>query len=131
MKPFTTSILAALAGAVLVAGCAVTPVAGPYGYGYDRYDYYNRPYYHDYGYYDTWPGYYYGGPAVYGSFRFGARDHDRHWDGGSWRHDSLTSQGDQSRSRALRSPRSSMGSSHASTRARVTRHVPRHDSDKS
>jgi hypothetical protein len=129
MKPFTTSILAGLAGAALVAGCVVTPVAGSYGYGYDRYDY-DRPYYHDYGYYDSWPGYY-GGPAVYGSFRFG--NHDHHWGGGSWQHNSLTSQSDRSRPHAARS-HNARGSSHngtPGTRARAIRHAQRPESDRS
>lgn len=128
MKSLTTSILAAVAGAVLVAGCAVTPVAGPYGYGYDRYDY-NRPYY--YGYYDTWPGYYYGPPAVVGSFRFDGRDHDHHWGGSSWRHESLMPRSDQSRPRVSRSSRSSAAQNHAGTHAAAVRHVQRHESDKS
>lgn len=125
MKPLMTSSLAALAGALLAAGCAVTPVGGPYyGYGYG----YDRPYYYDYGgpvYYDTWPGYYYG-PGVVGTFRFG--DRDRHWGGSSWRHNSLTT-GDQTRSRAFHATRNS--TARTASRARVNRHPTRGESDKS
>jgi hypothetical protein len=131
MKPLMTSSLAALAGAVLAAGCAVAPVQGPYAYGYDRYDYYSRPYY--YGgpvYYDTWPGYYYG-PGIVGTFRFDGRDRDRHWGGGSWRHNSLTTNSDQTRPRAFRSSRSSTARNHAGDRVRDGRHVQRRESDKS
>ena len=84
MKPIVTSSLVALAAGLILGGCAVAPVDGPYAYGYAR------PYYYDSGpvYYDTWPGYYpgyyyYGPPAVVGSFRFGDRDH--RWSGSSWR----------------------------------------------
>lgn len=129
MKPLMTSSLAALAGALLAAGCAVAPVQGPYAYGYDRYDYYGRPYY--YGgpvYYDTWPGYYYE-PGIVGTFRFGSRD--RHWDGGSWRHNSLTTNSDQTRPRVFHSSRASSRTNHAPSRARASRHVQRGESDKS
>jgi hypothetical protein len=81
MKPIVTSSLAALAAGLILGGCAVAPVDGPYAYGYAR------PYYYDSGpaYYDTWPGYYpgyyygspyYGSPAIVGSFRFGGSDRD-------------------------------------------------------
>src|SRR6185295_7460985 len=88
MKPIVTSSLAALAAGLILGGCAVAPVDGPYAYGYARpsayYSYYdNGPVY-----YDTWPGYYpgyyyYGSPAISGSFSFGG---DHHWNGGSWHH---------------------------------------------
>ena len=81
MKPIVTSSLAALAAGLILGGCAVAPVDGPYAYGYARpsayYSYYdNGPVY-----YDTWPGYYpgyyyYGSPAISGSFSFGG---DHHW----------------------------------------------------
>lgn len=131
MKPLMTSSFAALAGALLAAGCAVAPVQGPYAYGYDGYDYYGRPYY--YGgpaYYDTWPGYYYG-PGIVGTFRFDGRDRDRRWGGGSWRQNSLTTNSDQTRPRALRSSRSSTTRNHAGNRARGSRHVQRRESDRS
>lgn len=131
MKPLITSSLATLAGALLAAGCAVAPVQGPYAYGYDRYDYYGRPYYDGAPvYYDTWPGYYYG-PGIVGTFRFDSRDRDRRWGGGSWRRNSLTTNSDQTRPRALRSSRSSTTRTHAGTRAPDSRHLQRRESDKS
>ena len=133
MKPFLASSLAALAGAMIVAGCAVAPVDGPYAYRYAR------PYYYDNGpvYYDTWPGYYpgyyyYGPPAIVGSFRFGGGDRDRRWDGGSWRHNSLTvNGGDRTASRSFRAPRASAPRSHTASRARTTRQLAQRESDKS
>jgi len=126
MKPFLTSSVTALVGALLLAGCAVAPVDGPYAYGY------GRPYYYDQGpvYYDPWPyyGYYYGPPAFVGRFRFG--DRDRHWDGGSWRHNSLTLNSDQTRSRATRSVRTATVRNHT-VRARANRNTVRRESDKS
>ena len=134
MKPILTSSLAALAAGLILGGCAVAPVDGPYAYGYAR------PYYYDNGpvYYDTWPGYYpgyyyYGPPAVVGSFRFGERDH--RWSGGSWRRNSLTLNSDATTSRTYRAPRASTARSHtassAPTRARNIRALARRDSDKS
>jgi hypothetical protein len=131
MKPFLASSLAALAGGLIVAGCAVAPVDGPYAYGYAR------PYYYDQGpaYYDAWPGYYpgyyyYGPPAIVGSFHFGDGGRDRRWAGGSWSHNSLNS-GDQTTSRTFRAPRASTSRSHAAGRARNNRVLARHESDKS
>jgi hypothetical protein len=142
MKPIMTSSLAALAAGLILGGCAVAPVDGPYAYGYAR------PYYYDNGpvYYETWPGYYpgpgyyspyyYGSPAVVGSFRFGGGDH--HWSGSSWHHNSLHS-GDQATPRAFRAPttartfhtpRTSTSRSNAS-RARTNRMAAHRDSDKS
>jgi hypothetical protein len=131
MKPIVTSSLAALAAGLILAGCAVAPVDGPYAYGYAR------PYYYDNGpgYYDTWPGYYpgyyyYGSPAIVGSFRFGDRGH--RWNGGSWRHNSLTlNSGDQTTSRTYRAARASTSRSHAASRAHANRVLAHRDSDKS
>ncbi|HXU54486.1 MAG TPA: hypothetical protein VN744_03575 [Casimicrobiaceae bacterium] len=135
MKPIVTSSLVALAAGLILGGCAVAPVDGPYAYGYAR------PYYYDSGpvYYDTWPGYYpgyyyYGPPAVVGSFRFGDRDH--RWSGGSWRRNSLTlNNGDQTSSRTFRAARTSTPRSHTASRTPSrarTNHVATHrDSDKS
>ena len=134
MKPIVTSSLVALATGLILGGCAVAPVDGPYAYGYAR------PYYYDSGpvYYDTWPGYYpgyyyYGPPAVVGSFRFGDRDH--RWSGSSWRRNSLTlNNGDQTSSRASRAARTTSRShtaSRAPSRARTNRVATHRDSDKS
>lgn len=133
MKPILTSSLAALAAGLILGGCAVAPVDGPYAYGYAR------PYYYDsgpayYGYYDTWPGYYpgyyyYGAPAVVGSLRFGDRDH--RWSGGSWRRNSMTRNSDRTTSRTYRAPRPSTARSHAASRARANRVLAHRDSDKS
>jgi hypothetical protein len=132
MKPIVTSSLAALAAGLILGGCAVAPVDGPYAYGYAR------PYYYDNSpvYYDAWPGYYpgyyyYGPPAVVGSFRFG--EHSDHWSGSSWRRNSLTlNKGDQTTSRAYRSSRASTSKSHTATsRARTDRMAAHRDSDKS
>jgi hypothetical protein len=130
MKPFLTSSLAALAGALILAGCAVAPVEGPYAYGY------GRPYYYDQGpaYYDSWPGYYYGAPTITGRSRFDGGDRDRHWGGGSWRHESLTLHRDRTTPRASRVARTLAPRSHASTNSRArTNHInlARRDSDKS
>jgi hypothetical protein len=129
MKPFLTSSLAAVAGALMLAGCAVAPVEGPYGYGY------GRPYYYEPGpaYYDAWPGYYgyYGAPTI--SFGFGG-ERDRHWGGGSWRHESLTFPRGRTMPRGSRAAHTSLSRSHASTssRARTGRiGVTWRDSDKS
>jgi hypothetical protein len=127
MIPFLTTSLAALAGALTLAGCAVAPVEGPYGHGYG----YGRPYYYDSGpaYYDAWPGYYYyGPPTIVGRFRFDGGDRDRHWGGGSWRRNSLTLNGDQTRPRAARSP---TPRNHAGTRAQANLGPVRRESDKS
>ena len=140
MKPIVTSSLVALAAGLILGGCAVAPVDGPYAYGYAR------PYYYDNGpvYYDSWPGYYpgyyyYGSPAIVGSFRFGGGDRDR-WSGGSWRHNSLNG-GDQTTSRTFRATRASTSraaTSRASTsrsstasRARTNRVLAHRESDKS
>jgi hypothetical protein len=133
MKPIVTSSLAALAAGLILGGCAVAPVDGPYAYGYAR------PYYYDNGpaYYDTWPGYYagyyyYGPPAIVGSFRFGGGDRDRGWGGGSWRHNSLTlNNGGQTTSRTFRSAKAPTSRSHAASRARTNRVLAHRDSDKS
>ncbi|HEV7413273.1 MAG TPA: hypothetical protein VGP14_06405 [Casimicrobiaceae bacterium] len=144
MKPIVTSSLAALAAGLILGGCAVAPVDGPYAYGYAR------PYYYDNApvYYETWPGYYpgyyyYGSPAIVGSFRFGGGD--RHGSGGSWRHNSLNS-GDQTMSRtqttsrtfrASRAPTArtstpSRSSTSTASRARTNRVLAhRGESDKS
>lgn len=130
MKPFLTSSLAALAGALMLAGCAVAPVEGPYSYGHGRsYDYDQGP-----AYYDAWPGYYYGAPTISGRFRFDGGDRDRHWGGGSWRHESLTSPRDRTMPRGSRAAHTPFSRSHASTNSRArTGHigVARRDSDKS
>ena len=125
MKPFLTSSLAALAGALMLTGCVVAPVEGPYPYGYDR------PYYYDQGpvYYDYWPGYYYGPPAIVGRFRFDNGDRGRHWGGGSWRHNSLTPNSDQTRPRASRAARSATARGHVGARARTNRNMARRESD--
>ena len=128
MKPLLTSSVAALVGGLLLAGCAVAPVDGPYAYGY------SRPYYYDQGpvYYDVWPYYgyyYYGPPAVVGRFRWGGGD--RHWDAGSWRRNSLTLNSDQTRPRATRSARAAAVRNHAATRSRANRNTVRRESDKS
>ena len=129
MKPIVTSSLVALAAGLILGGCAVAPVDGPYAYGYAR------PYYYDNGpvYYDAWPGYYYGPPAVVGSFRFSDRDH--RWSGSSWRHNSLTLNSDRTTSRTYRAPRVSTSRSHtasrAPARARTNCMLAHHDSDKS
>lgn len=131
MKPFLTTSLAALAGALTLAGCAVAPVEGPYGYGYGYG--YSRPYYYDSGpaYYDAWPGYYYyGPPTIVGRFRFGG-DRDRHWGGGSWRRNSLTLNGDQPKWRTPRAAGRPAARNHAGTRARTNRVPVRRESDKS
>jgi hypothetical protein len=147
MKPIVTSSLAALAAGLILGGCAVAPVDGPYANGYAR------PYYYDNGpvYYGTYPGYYYGyypgyhpdyyyygPPAVVGSFSFGGGDH--HWSGGSWHNDSLNS-GDQTRARTFRAqttartfhaPRASTPRSSTASRARANRMAAHRDSsDKS
>lgn len=143
MKPILTSSLAALAAGLILGGCAVAPVDGPYAYGYAR------PYYYDSGpgYYDTWPGYYpdypgyyyYGSPAIVGSLRFGGGDRDHRWNGGSWRRNSLNS-ADQTTSRTFRAqttsrtfhaPRASTSRSSATNRARTNRVLAHRDSDKS
>lgn len=139
MKPIVTSSLAALAAGLILGGCAVAPVDGPYAYGYAR------PYYYDNGpvYYETWPGYYpgyyyygspyYGSPAIVGSFRFGGGDRDHRWSSGSWRHNSLNS-GDQTTSRTYRAPRASTSRSSTASRAsraRTNRVLAHRDSDKS
>ena len=140
MKPIVSSSLVALAAGLILGGCAVAPVDGPYAYGYAR------PYYYDNGpvYYDSWPGYYpgyyyYGSPAIVGSFRFGGGDRDRRWSGGSWRHNSL-SRGDQTTARTFRaqttartfhSPRASTSRSSAASHARTNRVAAHRDSDKS
>ena len=133
MKPIVTSSLAALAAGLILGGCAVAPVDGPYAYGYAR------PYYYDNGpvYYDTYPGYYpgyyyYGSPAIVGSFRFGGGD--RRWSGGSWRHNSNS--GDRTASRTFRATRASTSrasTSRSSTasRARTNRVLAHRESDKS
>jgi hypothetical protein len=142
MKPIMTSSLAALAAGLILGGCAVAPVDGPYAYGYAR------PYYYDNGpvYYDTWPGYYpgyyygspyYGSPAIVGSFRFGGSDRDHRWSGGSWRHNSLNSSGHtafrtQTTSRTFRSSRAPTSrSSGTASRARTNRMAAHRESDKS
>jgi hypothetical protein len=137
MKPIVTSSLAALAAGLILGGCAVAPVNGPYAYGYAR------PYYYDNGpvYYDTYPGYYpgyyYGSPAIVGSFSFGGGDH--HWSGNSWHHNSLNS-GDQTTSRTFRAqttartyhaPRVSSSRSSTASRARTNRVLANRESDKS
>ena len=115
MKPIVTSSLAALAAGLILGGCAVAPVDGPYAYGYARPYYYdNAPVY----YYDTWPGYYpgyyyYGQPAVVGSFRFGGGDH---WSGGSWRQNSLNN-GDQTMSRTQTTSRTFRASRASTSRS--------------
>jgi hypothetical protein len=131
MKPIVTSSLAALAAGLILGGCAVAPVDGPYAYGYAR------PYYYDNGpvYYDTYPGYYpgyyyYGPPAVVGSFRFGGGDRDHGWGGGSWRHNSFNG-GDQTTSRTFRAAKAPTSRSHAASRSRTNRVLARRDSDKS
>ena len=134
MKPIVTSSLAALAAGLILGGCAVAPVDGPYAYGYAR------PYYYDNGpvYYDTWPGYYpgyyyYGPPAVVGSFRFGDRDH--RWSDGSWRRNSLTLDSDRTTARTYHAPRASTArsqtASRAPSRARPNRMLAHRDADKS
>jgi hypothetical protein len=146
MKPIVTSSLAALAAGLILGGCAVAPVDGPYAYGYARpYSYYS---YYDNGpvYYDTWPGYYpgyypgysyYGSPAIVGSFHFDGGDH--HWSGGSWHHNSLNS-GDQTTSRtfhaqttarAFHAPRASTSKSNTASLARTNRVLANRESDKS
>ncbi|MEO8565771.1 MAG: hypothetical protein ABI541_05250 [Betaproteobacteria bacterium] len=138
MKPILTSSLAALAAGLILGGCAVAPVDGPYAYGYAR------PYYYDNGpvYYETWPGYYpgyyyYGSPAIIGSFRFGGGDRDRRWSGGSWRHNSLnsghqTAPRTQTTSRTFRASRASTSrSSSTASRARTNRLLAHRESDKS
>ena len=130
MKPFLTSSLAALAGALMLAGCAVAPVEGPYSYGY------GRTYYYDQGpvYYGPWPGYYYGAPTITGRFRFGGGDRDRHWGGGSWHHESLTFPRDRTMPRGSWAARTPASMTHASTSSRPRTHhmaVGRRDSDKS
>ena len=126
MKRLMTSSLAALAVALLAAGCAVTPVGGPYyGYGY-----YDRPYVYGYGgpvYYDTPPGYYYGAPAVVGTFHYGSGSHDHHWGGSSWHHESLTGHSGRTHSHAFRAAHSAPA--RAATHA--SRHPMRGESDKS
>jgi len=146
MKPIVTSSLAALAAALILGGCAVAPVDGPYAYGYAR------PYYYDGGpvYYGTYPGYhsgyypyypdyyYYGTPGVVGSFSFGGGD--QHCSGGSWHHDSLNN-GDQTRTRrfhaqstgrTFHAPRASTQRSSTASRARTNRMAAHRDaSDKS
>ena len=128
MKPFLSSSLAALAGVLMLAGCAVAPVEGPYSYGY------GRPYYYDQGpvYYDPWPGYYYGAPTITGRFRLGGGDRDRHWGGGSWRRESLTWPRDRTR-RGATAARTTASRSHIShSRARThNASAARRDSDKS
>ncbi|HET9581062.1 MAG TPA: hypothetical protein VFP44_24765 [Usitatibacter sp.] len=69
-------MLAAAAGALLLAGCA------DYPYGYYDNGYYGSPYY-------DYPGYY-GGPSVglalgYGEWRGGHHRHDRDWRDHDWR----------------------------------------------
>jgi hypothetical protein len=141
MKPIVTSSLAALAAGLILGGCAVAPVDGPYAYGYAR------PYYYDNGpvYYETWPGYYpgpgyyspyyYGSPAVVGSFRFGGGDH--HWSGSSWHHNSLQSGGHmtsrtQTASRTFRASRAPASrSSSTGNHARTNRMLAHRESDKS
>ena len=108
VRTFLGMLIAAMAAA-LVAGCAVAPAYGPYGYAYG----YDNPYYYgDSGpYYGYGPGYYYdyGSPGIFGAFRFDHRDRDRRWDrhwrddrgswhnegGGSWQHNSLRPGGDR------------------------------------
>ena len=139
MKPIVTSSLAALAAGLILGGCAVAPVDGPYAYGYAR------PYYYDNGpvYYDTYPGYYpgyyYGSPAIVGSFRFGGGDRDRRWSDGSWHHKSLN-RGDQTTARTFRAqttsrtfhaPRASTSRSSSASRARTNRVLAHRESDKS
>lgn len=71
------ALLAALAGATLLAGCATGPYYDDY-YGYDRaygYDYgygYGDPYYYG-------PGYYYG-PSIGLGLSWSDRDYRRHRD---------------------------------------------------
>lgn len=145
MKPIVTSSLAALVAGLILGGCAVAPVDGPYAYGYAR------PYYYDNGpvyYGETWPGYYpgyyygspyysYSSPAIVGSFRFGGGDRDRRWSGGSWRHNSLNSGGrttsrTQTTSRTFRASRTPTSrSSSAAGRARPNRVAAHRESDKS
>jgi hypothetical protein len=131
MKSILSSSLAALAAGLILGGCAVAPVEGPYANGYAR------PYYYDSGpvYYDSWPGYYpgyyyYGAPAVIGSLRFGGGDRDHRWSGGSWRHNSLNS-GAQTTSRTFRAPRASTSRSRTVSRAPTNRGLAHRDSDKS
>jgi len=143
MKPIVTSSLVALAAGLILGGCAVAPVDGPYAYGYAR------PYYYDNGpvFYETWPGYYpgyyyygspyYGSSAIVGSFRFGGGDRDHRWSGSSWQHNSLNSGGQmtprtQTTSRTARASRASTSrSSSTVNRARTNRVLAHRESDKS
>ena len=141
MKPIVTSSLAALAAGLILGGCVVAPVEGPYAYGYARPNAYYS--YYDNGpvYYDTWPGYYpgyyyYGSPAISGSFSVGG---DHHWSGGSWHHNSLHS-GDPATPRAFRAPttarafhtpRTSTSRNSAASRAHTNRVAAHRESDKS
>jgi hypothetical protein len=130
---------------LILGGCAVAPVEGPYAYGYARPYYYdNGPVYYDAypgyysGYYHGYPGYYYyAPPAVVGSFSFGGGG-DHHWSAGSWHHNSLNS-GDQTATRTFRArttartfhaPRASTSRSNAS-RARSNRVAAHRDASKS
>jgi hypothetical protein len=83
-----TTLLAALAGAAVLSGCATgTYYDDPYGYGYDSYGYYDSPVYYGY------PGYV--APSVGLGLSWTDRDyryHGRHdgWRGGDrghWRGD--------------------------------------------
>jgi hypothetical protein len=114
------TLLASLAGALLLAGCAVAPVEGPYGYGYGgtygyggAYDYgygygYGPSYYGYYG--DYYRPYYYSPPIIGGFSYYSGGRHDRrghahrggrgHWsdDRSSWQGDSDVRRGSAARS---------------------------------
>ncbi|HEY2862276.1 MAG TPA: hypothetical protein VGK37_01475 [Casimicrobiaceae bacterium] len=130
MKSILNASLAALAGTLMLAGCAVAPVGGPYAYGYQQpYYYYDSgpAYYGYYGYYDYGPHYYYGRPAIAGSFRFSDRDHHSS-QGGAWRHNALTSSSVQTSPRVSRTTRSTAPTRHQASRAaRPNRVVVQHD----
>jgi len=73
MKP----LLASMFLIALLAGCAVVPAEGPYGYGYYEY---GAPYYR----YDYGPTYYYS-PGIYGGFSYRYdRPRSGYWSGGRW-----------------------------------------------
>lgn len=131
MKSILTTSLAALAGALMLAGCAVAPVGGPYAYGYDQPYYYYGPgpgYYGYYGYYD-YPYYYgYGSPAVAGTFRFG--DHDHHAShGGAWHHNAMTGSSVQTAPRVSRATHSTTPARHPVSRAHPSRVVVQRNAD--
>lgn len=132
MKSILTASLAALAGTLLLAGCAVAPVGGPYVYGYDSYGYGQPYYYYDYGpgpgyygyygYYDYGPHYYGYGPAIGGTFRFG--DHDHHTVQGGAHHNVVTGSSAQTAPRVSHATRSTAPTRHFASRARPSHVVP-------